>query len=43
MKNELNVATAAAKKAGEIIGIEMLDHIIISRNGSYSFKKHDWK
>jgi len=32
--------TDKIKQAGEIIGIPVLDHIIISRNKSYSFKEH---
>ncbi|MCX7941085.1 MAG: DNA repair protein RadC [Endomicrobia bacterium] len=27
-------------KAGEILGIEVLDHVIISKDGYYSFKQH---
>ncbi|MDU2132991.1 MAG: JAB domain-containing protein, partial [Finegoldia magna] len=29
-------------KAGEILDIEVLDHIIIGKNGYYSFKKENF-
>ena len=28
-------------KGGELLGIQILDHIIVSKNGNYSFKEHD--
>jgi DNA repair protein RadC len=33
--------TQRMEKAGEILGIEVLDHIIVASNGYYSFKEHD--
>jgi DNA repair protein RadC len=33
--------TRRLKSAGEIIGIKVLDHLIISRNGYHSFLEHD--
>lgn len=33
--------TTQIKKAGEIIGIELADHIIVTRSTFYSFKEHD--
>lgn len=31
--------TSRLKKAGDILGIDVLDHIIVARNGFYSFKQ----
>jgi DNA repair protein RadC len=33
--------TRRLKSAGEIIGIKVLDHLIISKNGFFSFVEHD--
>ena len=32
--------TRQVKKAGRLLGIELVDHIIIGREGFYSFKEH---
>ena len=32
--------TEILKKAGEILGIELIDHIIVSKKGYYSFKRN---
>lgn len=34
--------TDAIKKAGEVLGIEMLDHIIIAKDCYFSFQENDW-
>ena len=34
--------TRKMKEAGDIIGIELLDHVIVARDGYYSFLEHDW-
>lgn len=33
--------TERFEKGGELLGIQILDHIIVSKNGNYSFKEHD--
>ncbi len=38
-KEDLEITTRL-KKAGEILGIPLLDHIIITKNGHYSFLAH---
>lgn len=38
---EDNTITLKLKKAGEIMDVELLDHIIISETGYYSYKDHD--
>ena len=36
-----HLVTNKIKKAGELLDIEVLDHIIIGNNEYYSFKEHD--
>ncbi len=38
-KDDLEI-TQRLIKAGEILGIELLDHVIIAKNGYFSFKEH---
>jgi DNA repair protein RadC len=38
-KDELEI-TQRLVKSGEILGIELLDHVIVSKNGYFSFKEH---
>ena len=38
---EDNDSASRLKDAGEILGISMLDSIIVSKDGFYSFKEHD--
>ena len=38
--NEDKLVTENLKQAGEILGIPLLDHIIISKNTEYSFKEY---
>lgn len=33
--------TQGLVKAGQVIGIELVDHIVFSRTGFYSFREHD--
>lgn len=39
--NEDKALTEAMVKAGKLLGIKVLDHLIISRNGFYSFIEHE--
>ena len=39
-KNDIDI-TDKFVKGGEFIGIQILDHIIVSKNGNYSFREHD--
>ena len=39
--NEDNEVTARIKKAGELLGISVLDHVIISRQGYYSYMEEE--
>jgi len=32
--------TEQLRAAGEVVGIELLDHIIVARDGAYSFARH---
>lgn len=34
--------TTQLKEAGTILGIQLLDHVIISQNGHYSFSEHGY-
>jgi len=38
-KDDLEI-TQHLVKSGEILGIELLDHVIVSKNGYFSFKEH---
>jgi len=38
-KDDLEI-TQRLVKSGEILGIELLDHIIVTKNGYFSFKEH---
>jgi DNA repair protein RadC len=38
-KDDLEI-TQRLVKSGEILGIELLDHVIVSKNGYFSFKEH---
>lgn len=37
--SEDKVVTNTLKQAGEILGIQMLDHVIVAKTGFYSFKE----
>ncbi len=34
--------TQRFRRAGELLGIELVDHIVIAENGFYSFREHQW-
>ena len=38
---EDTVVTNTLKEAGDILGIQMLDHVIVAKTGYYSFKDND--
>lgn len=40
--NEDRELTSRLRKAGELMGIAMLDHIVLGENSTYSFADHGW-
>jgi|GEM_PF-1029401 DNA repair protein RadC len=40
--NNDKAITEKAKRAGSILGVELLDHIIVTPEGHYSFADNDW-
>lgn len=35
-------ATRRLRRAGELLGVELLDHLILTRRGPYSFREKEW-